>query len=313
MAGRHGNKGVISTIVPSEDMPFTADGQPVDIILNPLGVSSRMNIGQIMETHIGAAADSKGINVATPVLQGIKMDQIEEFLKEENMPTDGKMQLFDGRTGERFDHPTVVGTTYMSKLIHMVEDKMHARSVGPYSLVTQQPFGGKAQNGGQRFGEMEVWALESYGAAYTLQEMLTIKSDDVQGRSKAYEAIVNDKPIELVSIPESFNVLVEELQSLCLKVELLSDGEVVEGKISTIEEEQDGIFNQSSDVEEVADTATAGSGMSIAGENDEEEAVVVEDEGAVIEAELAQKVELDEPDEEELAMLEEEMGDEDKS
>lgn len=309
MAGRHGNKGVISTIVPSEDMPFTADGVPVDIILNPLGVSSRMNIGQVMETHIGAAADIKGINIATPVLQGIKMDQIKEFLKSENLPLDGKMQLFDGRTGEAFDHPTAVGTAYMLKLVHMVEDKMHARSVGPYSLVTQQPFGGKAQNGGQRFGEMEVWALESYGAAYTLQEMLTIKSDDVQGRSKAYEAIVNDTPIELVSIPESFNVLVEELQSLCLKVELLSNGEVVKGKISTIEEEQDGIFNQSSDVEQIVEGGGA-AGMSLEGENDDEDDVPVNmDDEDDIEAELAAKAEFDEPDEEELARLEAEMGD----
>jgi len=228
MAGRHGNKGVISIIVPSEDMPYLEDGTPVDIILNPLGVSSRMNIGQILETHIGMAARQMGIKVATPVLSGIKIDKIGEFLKENGLPEDGKFQLYDGRTGEPFDHKSVVGVSYILKLNHLVEDKVHARSVGPYSLVTQQPFGGKAQNGGQRFGEMEVWALEAYGAAHILQEMLTIKSDDVQGRSKAYEAIVKGDPIELKSIPESFNVLMKELQALGLKVELLKDGKVAD-------------------------------------------------------------------------------------
>ncbi len=228
MAGRHGNKGVISRIVASEDMPYLEDGTPVDIILNPLGVSSRMNIGQVLETHLGMAASKMGIKVATPVLHGIKIDKIGQFLKENNLPEDGKSQLYDGRTGEPFDHRTVVGTVYMLKLIHLVEDKMHARSVGPYSLVTQQPFGGKAQNGGQRFGEMEVWALEAYGVAYTLQEMLTIKSDDVHGRAEAYDAIVKGEPIELVSVPESFNVLTKELQALGLKVDLLQDGEIAE-------------------------------------------------------------------------------------
>ncbi len=223
MAGRHGNKGVISRIVPVEDMPHLADGTVVDIILNPLGVSSRMNIGQVLETHLGMAARTLDVNMATPVLNGIKVDTIEKFLDHTDHPTDGKFQLYDGRTGDPFDHPTVVGIVYMIKLSHMVEDKMHARSVGPYSLVTQQPFGGKAQNGGQRFGEMEVWALEAYGAAHTLQEILTIKSDDVKGRSKAYEAVVKQEPIEVVSIPESFNVLIKELQSLCLKVELYKD------------------------------------------------------------------------------------------
>ena len=231
MAGRHGNKGVISRIVASEDMPYLEDGTPVDIILNPLGVSSRMNIGQVLETHIGIAAEKMGIKVATPVLHGIKVDKIKDFLTENDFAEDGKFQLFDGRTGEAFDHTTVVGTVYMLKLIHLVEDKMHARSVGPYSLVTQQPFGGKAQNGGQRFGEMEVWALEAYGVAYTLQEMLTIKSDDVHGRAEAYDAIVKGEPIELVSVPESFNVLTKELQALGLKVDLLQDGEVA--KIET--------------------------------------------------------------------------------
>ncbi len=221
MAGRHGNKGVVSRIVPVEDMPYLEDGTPVDIILNPLGVTSRMNIGQILETHLGWACERLGIKVATPALNGISVDQIEEFLKAADLPADGKVQLFDGRTGEAFAHRTTVGIVYMLKLLHLVEDKIHARSVGPYSLVTQQPLGGKAQHGGQRFGEMEVWALEAYGAAYTLQEMLTIKSDDVIGRSKAYEAIVKGETIRRPSIPESFNVLVKELQALGLKVELL--------------------------------------------------------------------------------------------
>ncbi len=229
MAGRHGNKGVISRIVPSEDMPFMADGTPVDIILNPLGVSSRMNIGQILETHLGWAADKLGIKVATPALNGMNLDQIAELMKQAGLPDDGKLQLYDGRTGEPFQYPTVVGKVYMLKLLHLVEDKLHARSVGPYSLVTQQPLGGKAQHGGQRFGEMEVWALEAYGAAYTLQEMLTIKSDDVVGRAKAYESIVKGESIKTPSVPESFNVLVKELKSLCLDVELLkSKGKVLE-------------------------------------------------------------------------------------
>lgn len=221
MAGRHGNKGVISRIVPKEDMPFMEDGTPVDIILNPLGVTSRMNIGQILETHLGWACQILGIKIATPALDGISPDQITGFLKAAGLPEGGKVQLTDGRTGEHFAHKTTVGMVYMLKLLHLVEDKIHARSVGPYSLVTQQPLGGKAQHGGQRFGEMEVWALEAYGAAYTLQEMLTIKSDDVIGRSKAYEAIVKGETIQRPSIPESFNVLVKELQALGLKVELL--------------------------------------------------------------------------------------------
>lgn len=229
MAGRHGNKGVISRIVPSEDMPFMEDGTPVDIILNPLGVSSRMNIGQILETHLGWAADKLGIKVATPALNGMTLDQIAQLMKEAGLPADGKLQLYDGRTGEPFQYPTVVGKVYMLKLLHLVEDKLHARSVGPYSLVTQQPLGGKAQHGGQRFGEMEVWALEAYGAAYTLQEMLTVKSDDVVGRAKAYESIVKGEPIKTPSVPESFNVLIKELKSLCLDVELLkSKGNKVE-------------------------------------------------------------------------------------
>lgn len=227
-AGRHGNKGVVSRIVPSEDMPFLADGTPVDIILNPLGVTSRMNIGQILETHLGWACDKLGVKIATPAMDGVGTDAIVEFLKAADLPESGKVQLFDGRTGEKFAHETTVGMVYMIKLLHLVEDKIHARSVGPYSLVTQQPLGGKAQHGGQRFGEMEVWALEAYGAAHTLQEMLTIKSDDVIGRSKAYESIVKGEPIRRPSIPESFNVLVKELQALGLKVDLLKFKEEVE-------------------------------------------------------------------------------------
>lgn len=228
MAGRHGNKGVVSRIVPKEEMPFLEDGTPVDIILNPLGVTSRMNIGQILETHLGWACQQLGIKIATPALDGIAPSQIETLLEESGLPRDGKVQLFDGRTGEPMAHKTTVGIVYMLKLLHLVEDKIHARSVGPYSLVTQQPLGGKAQHGGQRFGEMEVWALEAYGAAYTLQEMLTIKSDDVLGRSRAYEAIVKGDSIQRPSIPESFNVLVKELQALGLKVELLKFKEEVE-------------------------------------------------------------------------------------
>ncbi|MDD3896981.1 MAG: DNA-directed RNA polymerase subunit beta [Candidatus Peribacteraceae bacterium] len=239
MAGRHGNKGVIARIVPQEDMPFLEDGTPVDIILNPLGVTSRMNIGQILETHLGWACQALGIKIATPVLDGITTDQIKALLKQAELPEDGKVQLFDGRTGEPFAHKTAVGMVYMLKLLHLVEDKIHARSVGPYSLVTQQPLGGKAQHGGQRFGEMEVWALEAYGAAYTLQEMLTIKSDDVIGRSKAYEAIVKGEPIRRPSIPESFNVLVKELQALGLKVDLLKfKDEVAPEERVTLEEDE---------------------------------------------------------------------------
>ncbi|MDP2104021.1 MAG: DNA-directed RNA polymerase subunit beta, partial [Candidatus Gracilibacteria bacterium] len=204
MAGRHGNKGIVSRIVPPEDMPFMADGTPVDIILNPLGVISRMNIGQILETHLGAAASKLGIRIATPILNGISVDTIGDIMEAAGIPRDGKVQLFDGKTGNPFKEKTMVGTKYMLKLHHLVEDKIHARSVGPYSMVTQQPLGGKAQNGGQRLGEMEVWALEGYGAANILQEMLTIKSDDINGRAQSYEAIVKGKRIKRPNIPESF-------------------------------------------------------------------------------------------------------------
>jgi len=220
MAGRHGNKGVVARVLPAEDMPYLEDGTPVDIILNPLGVGKRMNIGQIFETHLGWAAHALGVNMASPVFDGVTAEQIKEQLKKAGLPEDGKVQLFDGQTGEPFQERTTVGYKYMLKLQHMVDDKLHARSTGPYAMVTQQPLGGKAQMGGQRFGEMEVWALEAYGAANTLQEILTIKSDDVVGRSKAYESIIKSEEIRGPRIPESFNVLVKELQSLGLSVEL---------------------------------------------------------------------------------------------
>jgi DNA-directed RNA polymerase subunit beta len=279
MAGRHGNKGVVSRVVPIEDMPFLEDGTSVDLVLNPLGVPSRMNIGQILETHLGWAcanigrevgqlvddfrrssavrdelleklkdvygdeiferdilpmnedqlmelADNlkKGIPIATPVFDGARISDIEEMLTKAGLDTSGQMQLVDGRTGELFERKVTVGYIYMLKLHHLVDDKIHARSIGPYSLVTQQPLGGKAQFGGQRFGEMEVWALEAYGAAYTLQEMLTVKSDDVSGRTKVYEAIVRDQDSFEAGIPESFNVLVKELKSLGLNVDLENRG-----------------------------------------------------------------------------------------
>ncbi len=225
MAGRHGNKGVISRVLPIADMPFLPDGTPVDIILNPLGVPHRMNIGQIMETHLGWAAEALGFKIATPVFDGASEDDIEEFLRRAGLPESGKVQLYDGRTGEPFDHPITVGYNYMLKLAHLVEDKVHARSTGPYSLITQQPLGGKAQFGGQRFGEMEVWALEAYGAAHILQEILTVKSDDVVGRVKTYEAIVKGENIMEPGVPESFKVLVKELQSLGINVEVLNEDE----------------------------------------------------------------------------------------
>ena len=225
MAGRHGNKGVVARILPVEDMPFMEDGTPVDVILNPLGVPSRMNIGQLFETHLGMAAKALGYKVATPPFNGVPIETIADELEKAGYARDGKSQLIDGRTGEPFEERTTVGVMHMIKLHHMVSDKIHARSTGPYTMVTQQPLGGKAQNGGQRFGEMEVWALEAYGAASTLQEMLTIKSDDVYGRAKAYESIIKDEPIVGPKLPESFNVLVKELQGLGLRVDLVDKHE----------------------------------------------------------------------------------------
>lgn len=232
LAGRHGNKGVIARVLPQEDMPFMEDGTPVDVVLNPLGVPSRMNIGQLFEVHLGMAAHALGMKIVSPPFNGVPEEKIRSLLKEAGLPEDGKVQLFDGRTGDPFKETTTVGAMYMIKLDHMVTDKIHARSTGPYTMVTQQPLGGKAQNGGQRFGEMEVWALEAYGAAHTLQEMLTIKSDDVYGRSKAYESIIKRTEIAGPKVPESFNVLVKELQGLGLRVDLVDteEGQLVDAE-----------------------------------------------------------------------------------
>ena len=223
MSGRHGNKGVISLILPQEDMPYLPDGRPVDIMLNPQGVPSRMNLGQILELHMGMAAKKLGVHIATPVFDGAHIDDIEEIMAEAGMDPDGKTVLYDGRTGEPFDNRISVGVMYMIKLHHMVDDKLHARSTGPYSLVTQQPLGGKAQFGGQRFGEMEVWALYAYGAAYTLQEMMTVKSDDVVGRVKVYEAIVKGEEVNRAGVPESFRVLMKEFQALGLDISIINE------------------------------------------------------------------------------------------
>lgn len=251
LAGRHGNKGVVARILPMADMPFMADGQPVDVILNPLGVPSRMNLGQLFETHLGMAARALGYKVATPPFNGVPNEVISQQLKEAGYPEDGKIQLYDGRTGEEFKEKTAVGNMYIIKLHHMIADKIHARSTGPYTMVTQQPLGGKAQNGGQRFGEMEVWALEAYGAATTLQEMLTIKSDDVYGRAKAYESIIKNEPITGPKVPESFNVLVKELQGLGLRVDLLD-----ESKEALVDAEQI-IAKATEDEEPVSDSTVA--------------------------------------------------------
>ena len=218
MAGRHGNKGVVGKVVPPEDMPFLADGTPVDIVLNPLGVPSRMNLGQVFETALGWAGRQLGKYYATPVFDGATLDDVIQELENAGLPTGGKVQLYDGKTGEPFDQPVTVGMIYMIKLNHLVDDKIHARSIGPYSLITQQPLGGKAQFGGQRFGEMEVWALEAYGAANVLQEILTVKSDDVQGRTATYEAIVKGLNLPQPGVPESFNVLIHELKGLGLNI-----------------------------------------------------------------------------------------------
>jgi DNA-directed RNA polymerase subunit beta len=220
MAGRHGNKGIVARIVRDEDMPFLEDGTPVDIVLNPLGVPSRMNLGQIYETVLGWAGQKLGVKFATPIFDGAEMDQVQDWVAKAGLPKSGRTYLYNGLTGDRFDQPTTVGVIYMLKLGHMVDDKMHARSIGPYSLITQQPLGGKAQFGGQRFGEMEVWALEAFGASNILQEILTVKSDDVVGRAKTYEAIVKGNNLPTPSVPESFNVLVHELRGLGLDITL---------------------------------------------------------------------------------------------
>jgi DNA-directed RNA polymerase subunit beta len=253
MAGRHGNKGVISRTLPEADMPFLPDGTPVDIILNPLGVISRMNLGQILETHLGWAADKLNYKVASPAFYGTPVTEIEKELKKAELPDDGKIQLRDGRNGTEYDQRTTVGTKYVLKLIHLVDDKMHARSTGPYSMVTQQPLGGKAQFGGQRFGEMEVWALEAYGAAHSLQEILTIKSDDVIGRAKAYEAIIKGEEIQKPQIPASFAVLVRELQSLCLNVEVIE----TEDKLKEIETTRSLLQSQSTPAQSIDEIVNA--------------------------------------------------------
>ncbi|MFR2446141.1 MAG: DNA-directed RNA polymerase subunit beta, partial [Thomasclavelia spiroformis] len=252
MAGRHGNKGVISKILPIEDMPHLEDGTPLDIMLNPLGVPSRMNIGQVLELHLGYAARQLGLYIATPAFDGLHPSDLEDIMAEAGMSKDGKQPVISGRTGEYFDNNISVGIMYMIKLAHMVDDKLHARSVGPYSLVTQQPLGGKAQNGGQRFGEMEVWALEAYGAAYTLREILTVKSDDVVGRVKTYEAIVKGQPLPEPGLPESFRVLKKELQALALDVRLLDENDN-EVDMRNIEEEEHR-FPRSIDKDEVIET-----------------------------------------------------------
>ena len=265
MAGRFGNKGVVAKVLPVEDMPFLEDGTPVDVILNPLGVPSRMNLGQLFETHLGMAARALGYRVATPSFNGVPSEKISDELEKAGLARDGKSQLFDGRTGEPFEERTTVGVMHMIKLHHMVSDKIHARSTGPYTMVTQQPLGGKAQNGGQRFGEMEVWALEAYGAAATLQEMLTIKSDDVYGRAKAYESIIKDEPIVGPKLPESFNVLVKELQGLGLRVDLVDDEAAVDAEhviassgpedktVAADGEEEETYLDESDDIGEIDD------------------------------------------------------------
>ena len=240
MAGRHGNKGVISKIMPQEDMPFMPDGTTIDIMLNPLGVPSRMNIGQVLELHLGYAAKKLGFKIATPVFDGVKSDELKQMMKDAGIAEDGKTILYDGRTGEPFDARISVGIMYMLKLAHMVDDKLHARATGPYSLVTQQPLGGKAQNGGQRFGEMEVWALEAYGAAHTLQELLTIKSDDILGRAKTYESIIKGKSLPKPGVPESFKVLQKELQALAIDISVYDvDGNEIDMKAATKYQERE--------------------------------------------------------------------------
>jgi len=308
MSGRHGNKGVISRILPEEDMPFLPDGTPVDIVLNPMGVPSRMNLGQVLEVHLGMAARALGWKVETPVFDGAKDYEIQELLKQAGLSEDGKTIVYDGRTGEPFDHPITVGVMYMLKLHHLVDDKIHARSTGPYSLVTQQPLGGKAQFGGQRFGEMEVWALEAYGAAYTLQEMITTKSDDVVGRVKTYEAIVKGENIPKPGIPEGFKVLVKELEALGLDIGLYNDdGEEIELK-EDIEDAVD--FNQINDIKieaenTVVDEKELKDGYS---ESDEDTEDGVEDDSVEPNDEVDEE-EFNDSDEEEL--LKDDLGEED--
>ena len=284
MAGRHGNKGVVSRILPQEDMPFLPDGTPLDIVLNPLGVPSRMNIGQVLEVHLGYAAKTLGWKVATPVFNGADEKDIAETLKMAGLRPDGKSWLYDGRTGERFDNPVTVGYVYFLKLHHLVDDKIHARSTGPYSLVTQQPLGGKAQFGGQRFGEMEVWALEAYGAAYTLQEILTVKSDDVTGRVRTYEAIVKGHNVPKPGVPESFKVLVKELQSLCLDIKVLDhEGNEIELKDDDDDNYQGGKYHDDDDdyygYNAGGESEFAAAGYTLKEGSDDDDLAVSDDEG----------------------------------
>ena len=273
MAGRHGNKGVVSRVLPTEDMPFLPDGTPLDIVLNPLGVPSRMNIGQVLEVHLGMAASRLGFKVATPVFDGANEKDIMNLLEEAGLSRDGKTVLYDGRTGEPFDNPVTVGYMYYLKLHHLVDDKIHARSTGPYSLVTQQPLGGKAQFGGQRFGEMEVWALEAYGAAYLLQEILTVKSDDIVGRVKTYEAIVKGENVPTPGIPESFKVLIKELQSLALDVNVLN----AQHEIIELQSDDDDEVNMEEFKDELFTTVDDGMGSGYSEVNPEEEFSDTED------------------------------------
>ena len=291
MAGRHGNKGVISRILPKEDMPFMADGTPIQIVLNPLGVPSRMNIGQVLEVHLGLVAKYLGWHIATPVFDGATEQDIKSMLQENNIvapngKVDGKIELFDGRTGEPFENRVTVGYMYMLKLVHLVDDKIHARSTGPYSLVTQQPLGGKAQFGGQRFGEMEVWALYAYGAANILQEIMTIKSDDVVGRVKAYEAIVKGNPIPQPGVPESFKVLIKELQSLALDVKVLSEDKEEIGIREIIEDDRDMVdmnFDHMRNYEDMSLNLEEGDlGLSLDELAEEEENVMEETDASIL-------------------------------
>ena len=266
MSGRYGNKGVVSRIVPEEDMPFMANGRPVDILLNPLSVNSRMNLGQLLETHLGLVAKSLGWMVCSPCFDGISGKQVQELLKANNFPEDGKMVLYDGRTGLPYENPVTVGYQYMIKLDHMVDSKMHSRSTGPYALITSQPLGGKAMGGGQKFGEMEVWALYAYGAAHVLQEMLTVKSDDEAGRVKTFSAIVNDEPLPEPGIPESFKVLLKELQALALTVTILNP----EGKEISISQLSSDVDDGSNAFDNAKEEEIVDIGIEFENDSDEE-------------------------------------------
>lgn len=296
LAGRHGNKGIISKVVRTEDMPYLEDGTPIDIIISPLSVISRMNLGQLLETHLGWAANELGYKAAVPAFGGFDEDMLADELKKAGLPLDGKAILHNGKTGEKYDKPITVGINYILKLVHMVDEKVHARSTGPYSLVTQQPLGGKAQMGGQRLGEMEVWALEAYGAAHMLQEMLTIKSDDVVGRAKAFEAIVKGTDIPEATVPESFKVLVKELNGLGLKVELLG-ARVEETKEETTEE-----IKQEQKVEGQAQELAEAAGGEIVANDEEIEAKKSDME--LVEPNEGQESSEEEPQTEELMEIE---------